>query len=163
MGTNNGNKPKVDPQLGEEVRLKLLKDKPHIGESNYGKYFLYNVEDLSDGQAKSFFAPEYVHDAIQMSGLKSGSEFTIKKITQDDTNSGKPVVRLQLALVGAKSANNQDLSHTGGQDSLKEIMLSCVKDAVEIINSVKDQVPFQTSDIRSLAATLFIARTKQFA
>lgn len=156
MGTNNGNKPKVDPQLGEEVRLKLLKDKPHIGESNYGKYFLYNVEDLSDGSAKSFFAPDYVHDAIQMSGLKSGSEFTIKKITQDDTNSGKPVVRLQLALIGSNGSNGQ---HAESSDSFKEIMLQCVKDAAEIVESVK-QIPFQTSDIRSLSATLFIARTK---
>ena len=157
MGTNNGNKPKVDPQLGEEVRLKLLKDNPHIGESNYGKYFLYNVEDLSDGQAKSFFAPEYVHDAIQMSGLKSGSEFTIKKITQDDTNSGKPVVRLQLALVSSNATNGQH--HSEPADSFKEIMMQCVKDAAEIVGSVKD-IPFQTSDIRSLSATLFIARTK---
>lgn len=156
MEKTNGNKPKVDPQLGEEVRLKLLKDKPHIGESNYGKYFLYNVEDLSDGTAKSFFAPEYVHDAIQMSGLKSGSEFTIKKITQDDTNSGKPVVRLQLALVGSNGTKEQ---HAENTDPFKEIMLQCVKDAAEIVESVK-QIPFQTSDIRSLSATLFIARTK---
>ncbi len=157
MGTNNGNKPKVDPQLGEEVRLKLLKDKPHIGESNYGKYFLYNVEDLADGTAKSFFAPDYVHDAIQMSGLKSGSEFTIKKITQDDTNSGKPVVRLQLALIGSNGPKEQ---RTESADTFKEIMLQCVKDAAEIVGSVKE-IPFQTSDIRSLSATLFIARTKQ--
>jgi len=162
MEKTNGNKPKVDPQLGEEVHLKLIKDSPKIGDSGYGTYFLYNVEDFADGKAKSFFAPDYVHEAIQANNLKSGPEFKLKKISQDDPLSGKKVNRLQLALVASSESNGNGQDHHDAGDNLKEIMLQCVKDAVEIINSVKDQVPFKTADIRSIAATLFIARTKQF-
>lgn len=44
-------------------------------------------------------------------------------------------------------------------DNFKEVMLNCVQDAVAIVAEVKE-VPFQTEDIRSIAATLFIGRTK---
>ena len=44
-------------------------------------------------------------------------------------------------------------------DNFKEAMLKCVQDAVAIVAEVKE-VPFQTEDIRSIAATLFIGRTK---
>ena len=155
-------KPKVDPALNQEVHLKLLKDKPHIGESTNGKYFLYSVEDIADGTEKSFFAPEYVHDAIQRNNLKSGSEFKIKKIADQDTNTKKTVTRLELALVASNGSNGNGTHKAEEPDSLKAIMLQCVKDSVEIVNSVKE-VPFQTCDIRSIAATLFIGRTKQFA
>ena len=92
--------------------------------------------------------------------LGKGSEFKLKKISQQDTNSGKATSRLELALVASSSNGNGQ--HEPDQDNLKEIMLKCVRDSVEIVNAVKE-VPFQTCDIRSVAATLFIARTKQFA
>lgn len=156
-------RPKVDPELNQEVHLKLLKDKPHIGESTNGKYFLYSVSDLTNGgEEKSFFAPDHIHELIQSNKLTKGSEFKLKKIAQSDNDNGKQTTRLELALIATSGSNGNGQYKPEQSDSLKDIMLQCVKDSVEIVNAVKE-VPFQTCDIRSIAATLFIGRTKQFA
>jgi len=165
MATEKKNyKPKVDPEVNQEVHLKLLKDNPHIGESTNGRYFLYSVSDLTDGgEEKSFFAPDYIHEIIQSSKLTKGSEFKLKKITQSGNGNGKQTTRLELALIPSSGSNGNGQHPPETGDNLKEIMERCVRDAVEIINSFKDQVPFQTADTRSIASTLFIARSKQFA
>jgi hypothetical protein len=162
MATEKKNyKPKVDPDIGQEVHLCLLKDQPYIGENKNGKYFLYSVVDLGNGkEEKSFFAPDYIHELIQSNKLARGSEFKLKKIAEN--GNGNQTTRLELALIAASAnGNGQHVPEAG--DNLKEIMEHCVRDAVEIINSFKDQVPFQTADTRSIASTLFIARSKQFA
>jgi hypothetical protein len=162
MATEKKNyRPKVDPELNQEVHLKLLKDNPRIGESTNGKYFLYTVSDLSNGgEEKSFFAPDHIHELIQNNKLTKGSEFKLKKIAQSENGNGKQTTRLELALIASSGSNGQHKPDES--DSLKGIMLQCVKDSVDIVNAVKE-VPFQTCDIRSIAATLFIGRTKQFA
>ena len=168
MATEKKNyKPKVDPDIGQEVHLCLLKDQPHIGENTKGqKYYLYSVIDLGSGkEEKTFFAPQEIHEIIQANKLARGSEFKLKKISEASNGNGKQTTRLELALIAASASNGNGQQHHGteGDDNLKAIMEHCVRDAVEIINSFKDQVPFQTADTRSIASTLFIARSKQFA
>ncbi|HEY9165849.1 MAG TPA: hypothetical protein VIS48_06775 [Candidatus Kryptonia bacterium] len=131
MATEKNNIPKLDPELNMEVTDKLLRDKPHIGESSFGKYYLYNVE--KGGFEKSFFAPIEIHEVLQANKLKAGSEFKLKKIMDQS----KP--KLELALVAASSTGNGN--HTPNQDNLKEIMLQCVRDSADIVNAVKE-VPF---------------------
>src|SRR2546427_9265934 len=78
MGTDKNQHPKLELKLNESVRVKLLRDKCYEGSSAYGAYYLYAVEH--DGTEKSFFAPEDVHANIVAHGLKTGSEFALKKV-----------------------------------------------------------------------------------
>lgn len=155
----NGNRPKIDLQLNEEVRLKLLKDKPFTGENGYGKYYLYSVVDLGTGEEKAFFATEDIHTIIVENKLAIGSEFLLKKVAAQ--NGKKIGSKLELSLVsnGNGKAALSEKAKINGADNFKDIMAKCVGDAVDIVENFKT-VPFQTNDIRSIALTLFIARAK---
>src|SRR5260221_3593888 len=77
MGTDKNQNPKLELKLNETVRVKLLRDKAYEGQSSYGPYYLYSVEE--SGIEKSFFAPEDVHAQIVAHSLKTGSEFILRK------------------------------------------------------------------------------------
>jgi hypothetical protein len=161
MGQNNGNgtttRAKVEPGLNQEVRLKLLKDKPFTGENGYGKYYLYSVQDLDDGEEKAFFAPADVHQIIEDKKLTKGSEFIIKKVPYQ--NGKKIGSKLELSLISVAAAPPPVSSTQPSADNLKEIMRQCLAEAVEIVHSLPD-IPFQNDDIRAICASLFIARTR---
>ena len=71
-------KTKLELKLNESVRVKLLRDKCYVGSNSYGPYYLYSI---LDGEVeKSFFAPAEIHEQIVSHGLKSGSEFMLKKV-----------------------------------------------------------------------------------
>ena len=152
MGTNNGNgnRPKVELEIGQEARLRLMKDKPYIGENSVGKYFLYSVLDLGDNQEKALFATNEIHQIISEHKLGKESEFNLKR-----NKNGKPgSSKLELSLVSAAAPPPQ--AHA---DNLKEIMRQCLAEAIDIVRSLPD-IPFQNDDIRAICASLFIARTR---
>ena len=65
MVSDNGNgtatqRTKLEPALNQEVRVKLMKEKPYTGENTRGKYFLYSVVDLASGEEMAFFAPRII-------------------------------------------------------------------------------------------------------
>jgi len=166
MGTNNGNgtttRAKVEPELNQEVRLRLLKDKPFTGENGYGKYYLYSVQDLDDGEEKAFFAPAEIHQIIDDKKLTKGSEFIVKKVPYQNGKKIGSKLELSLVSVAAKTpappiSTHQPISQA--TDNLKEVMRQCLVEAVEIVHSLPD-IPFQADSIRSICASLFIARTK---
>lgn len=83
---SNG-RPKLELQLNEPVTVKLLKDKPYEGNSQFGSYQLYSVDH--DGTEKAYFAPPEVHQQIAGLNLKAGDEILMKKTA---VQNGKKVV-----------------------------------------------------------------------
>ncbi len=144
MGQNNGNPPKVELELNQEARLKILKP-VYQGKSSYGSFFLYNVQDLDTGETKSLFAPDDIHSIIQEQKLGVGSEFLLKRVTNGKKGSSK----LELSIIGKAPE----------VDNYKEVMKQCLTDAVEIVRSLPD-IPFQEESIRAICSGLFIARTR---
>jgi len=145
------NNPKLELKLNESVRLRLLKDKCYEGTNSYGPFYLYSVSH--EGVEKTFFAPADIHQQIVAHGLKTGSEFILKKVAGQN---GKKLVG---ALVFEAVEQTVSLEPTNGNDHFKEIMAHCLQDAVAIVRSFQD-VPFQNEDIRSISSCLFIARTR---
>ena len=132
--------------MGSQLKLKLLRD-VHVGTNGHGQYFLYSVLD-EQGQEYAWFAPAEAHEVIQSAGLKAGSEILVSRVS-NGRNGGK----FEVAILGkaAEPASND----------LKDVMLQCVRDAAEIVSEVKE-LALRAEDARSIALTLFIARTKQF-
>lgn len=132
------------------IKLKLLRNEPHIGDNGHGKYFLYSVQDES-GIEFAWFAPEDVHDVIRAQGLKSGSEILVKRV---QANGKKGVTKIELSILG-KSAEPQ--SHPSS-DNLKQLLLQSIRDAVEIVKEAGIQ--FSNEELQKMATTLFIQRTR---
>ena len=149
MGKNNGNgnPPKIELELNQEARLKILKP-VYQGQNSYGKFYLYSVADLDTGETKSLFAPDEIHSIIQEQKLGVGSEFLLKRVQNGKKGSSK----LELSLVNVAAPPSP-------ADNLKDIMRQCLTEAVEIVHSLPD-IPFQNDDIRAICASLFIARTR---
>jgi hypothetical protein len=133
------------------MKLKLLKDKPYRGQSEFGKYWLFSVEH--EGVEKAYFASADVAQQFSDLGLKSGDEFTLTKTAVQNGKKGiahilvEPVAMPKTASVASTASDN-----------LKQIMEQCLREAVEITRSVQS-VPFQNEDIQKIASCLFIART----
>jgi hypothetical protein len=156
---NNNTRPKVDLKLNEPVRLKLLRDTPYEGENSYGPYYLYTVEE--SGEEKAYFATQDIHLRIRESKLVQGDEFILEKTA---TQKGKRVItEIAFEAMPVERTNgnghSNEMSGTNGDD-LKQIMLDCLRDAVDVTRAV-DGVPFQTEDIQKLATTLFIQRSRR--
>ena len=99
------------------------------------------------------FTPADNHQRIVAHGLKTRSEFILKKVAGQN---GKKLVGVLGFEAGEQSVA---LEPTNGNDHYKEIMAHCLQDAVAIVRSFQD-VPFQNEDIRSISSCLFIARTR---
>lgn len=153
--SSNGTKPKLDLQLNQPVRIKLLKPSPYIGENRMGKYYLYSVAD-ENGIEMAYFATEPVHNLIQTNQLKVGSLIQLTKKARGIEFSiigqavPEPTPAAPLHVVSAEQPAG---------DRLKEIMLQSLQDAIEIAKALTG-APFQGEDIRSIANCLFIARTR---
>ena len=158
MGQNNGNtsRPKLEPELNQEVRVRLLKDKPYTGDNSFGKYYLYSVANAETNEELAFFAPDYIHAIIEERKLGKGSEFSVKKIPFQN-GSKKATSKLELSLV---SAATPPAASESKPDNFKEMMRACIVDALEIKRSIEG-IDLTHEDIRSLSSTLFIARSRQ--
>jgi len=156
---NNNVRPKVELKLNEPVRLRLLRDTPYEGENSYGPYYLYTVDE--GGEEKAFFATQDIHLKIRESRLVQGDEFILEKTA---TQRGKRVVTdITFEAMPAEHSNgysNGNSRFNTNGDDLKQIMLDCIRDAVEVTRAVEG-VPFQTEDIQKLATTLFIQRSRR--
>ena len=155
MGTNS-QRPKLEPELNQEVRVRLLKDTPFTGENGYGKYYLYSVQDMGDGAEKAFFAPQDIHDLIIEKRLVKGSEFVLRKVPFQ--NGKKITSKLELTVISAPPPAAEPVAT--GSDNLKDLLLQCVKDAADVVR--ESGMQFSMEETQKLAGTLFIARSKQF-
>ena len=73
----SNNRPKLDLQMNQPTRIKLLRNEPLVGENGHGKYFMYAVTNEA-GEELVWFAPSPAHDVIQSQQLKAGSEIIVK-------------------------------------------------------------------------------------
>lgn len=150
MTTNNGNgfPPKVELKLGQEVKLKILRD-VKTGKNGRSNYYLYRVADLDSGEEMSLFAEPNVHEAIQSARLGPGSEFLLKRME----NGTKGSTKLELSILAKAPEPTQP-----NGDDYKQLLLRCIRDANDIVKEAGIQ--FSNDELQKLATTLFIQRTK---
>jgi hypothetical protein len=148
------NKPKLDLLLDKPIKLTLLKDKPYIGQNNYGEFYLYSAKD-ENGVEYSYFADASIHNLIQEHKLKAGSSFVLQRVAA--MNGKKMSSKVEFSIIGEPEP--QHSTEPMHLDGLKTVMQQSIKDALELIKSFPE-VPFQSEDIRSISLTLFIQRAR---
>jgi len=121
----------------------LLYDEPVVGQSKYGDYYLYAVRNGDGTTEYSFFAPDEVHERIK--DLKKGAKVVITKLAEQKGN--KIITKYDIDIAQQTTPQNVD--------SYYETMLQCCKDAIRIQNELGGMM-----DAKSIAVTLFIARSK---
>jgi hypothetical protein len=150
MGKSNGNgyPPKVDLQLGQQVRLKLLRP---VKEGKNGKdpFYLYRVVDLDTGEEMSFFAPADVHGLIQDQKIGVGGEFLLKRVQNGTASSSK----LELSILGRAPEPVRTES-----DDMKVLLLRSIKVVSEAVQ--ESGIQFSNDSIQDLISTVFIQLTK---
>lgn len=149
MNGNNG-KPKLELQVNIPTKIKLLQDQPATGTSQYGKWYLYNVE--FEGNENSFFSPEQVQKFIEDNQLKKGDEI---EITKTLTKNGKSnIVDFKINLISKQNGQVTKPNGNGKTDDIK-IMRDCLISAIELQKELGSVV-----DVNKIAMSLYIARTK---
>ena len=138
---------RLELELNKTVNLELLFDNPVTGQSRYGDYFLYMVKDQS-GVEYSLFAPDEVHEKLK--DLKKGDHFSLTK--EAGQNGKKIIIQFSVIKTGSKEP---ETTNGNINDNFYELMLSSCRDAVKIQNELGGLM-----DAKSLAVTLFIARSK---
>ena len=135
------------------MAIELLFDEPMIGQSKYGDYFLYAVKNGTD-EEYSFFAPEEVHS--EMSKLKKGDKVQLTKTAEQKGTKIVTKYDVKVLRNGKAADDKSNVSQpTNSKDNYYEIMLASCRDAIKIQNELGGMF-----DAKSLAVTLFIARTK---
>jgi len=124
-----------------------------VGQSRYGEYYLYAVKNGTD-QEYSFFAPAEVNEQIK--SLQKGERFEITKLAEQK---GMKIVTRYEVNVKVEKKNPEspvnDINKSNGIDYFYDLMLTSCRDAVKIQNELGGFM-----DSKSLAVTLFIARSK---
>jgi hypothetical protein len=157
MSNANGttiNKPKLELLLDKPIKLTLLKDKPYVGQNNYGEFYLYSAKD-DQGIEYSYFADASIHNLIQEHKLKAGSSFVLQRVA---TMNGKKMgSKVEFSIIGEPEPFQQTAS-PAGSDKLKELLLQCVRDAADVVKAAGIQ--FNNDELQKLATTLFIQRSR---
>lgn len=147
-------------QLNTPCLIELLADKPAIGKSAYGDYFLYSVRNGDGKTEQSYFAPSEVHE--QLKSLKKGSKVSITKLAEQKGT--KIVTHYDVRVLSGQSdeptkqnnpSQNESENPIQESDNLFELMLLSCRDAVRIQQELGGLM-----DPKSIAVTLFIARSK---
>ncbi len=119
-----------------------------VGQSRFGEYYLYAVKNGTD-QEYSFFAPAEVNEQIK--SLRRGERFEITKLAEQKGT--KIVTSYKVEKKNLESPVNE--INKNSNDNFYELMLTSCRDAVKIQNELGGLM-----DAKSLAVTLFIARSK---
>ena len=139
---------KLELEVNKPIRLALLFDKPLLGESKFGEYYMYGVKN---GDTEySFFAPLSVHEKLK--SKQRGTAFTITKTAQQK---GKKLVtdfEIKFLDNGIKKGKNAEPKSE--ENGYYEAMLKSYEESSKIQNH------FSAVNINQCAVTLFIARTK---
>ncbi len=145
---------KLELTLNKPSEIELLYDEPVVGQSKYGDYYLYAVRNGDGTTEYSFFAPDEVHERIK--DLKKGAKVVITKLAEQKGN--KIITKFDVNVIAQApqpAAATQSVPQVGGMDNYYETMLQCCKDAIRIQNELGGMM-----DAKSIAVTLFIARSK---
>ena len=143
-------KPKLELELNKPAKIEMLQDQPLIGTSRFGEYYLYNVRN-GNGQEYSFFPDKEVHEKLK--DLHKGDKVEIcKKAEQKGT---KIVTSFEVKVLQNNADSPVMQNSKVPDDNYYELMLNSCRDAVRIQNELGGLM-----DAKSLAVTLFIARSK---
>jgi hypothetical protein len=150
MSQNNGNgyPAKVELKLGQEAKLKILRD-VKIGKNGKDPYYLYRVADLDSGEEKSLFAPADISALIQDQKLGVGSQFQLKRIKNGNNGGSLELSILAKAIEPAKPTD----------DGMKELLVQSIKVVQEAV--AESGIQFSNQEIQDLISTVFIQKTKQ--
>ena len=126
-----------------------------VGQSRYGDYYLYAVKNGGDTEY-SFFAPDDVHEIIKT--MHKGDRFEITKTAEQ--KGSKILTKHEIKIPEVKSPTSKQPSESenkssNASDKFYELMLLSCKDAIKIQTELGGMM-----DAKSLAVTLFIARSK---
>lgn len=137
--------------MNKTVSLELLFDEPINGQSRYGPYWMYTLKN-SVGEELLYFAPEEVNEQIK--SLRKGDRF---EITKHAEQKGTKIVTSYDVKVQKKNLESpaNEINKSNGTDYFYDLMLNSCRDAVRIQNELGGLM-----DAKSLAVTLFIARSK---
>lgn len=137
---------KLELEVNKPIRLALLFDSPIEGESQYGKYYMYGVEN--GNEEFNFFAPLKVHEA-----LKDKPRGTRFQLTKTATQKGKKLV--QDFEIKFLNGGEQSSPKTVQTDS--ELFIAMLQSYDE---ATKIQSKYSAVNLNQCAVTLFIARTR---
>lgn len=143
-------KPKLELELNKPVKIELLQENCLQGTSKFGNYYLYSVRN-GNGEEYSFFPDKEVHEKLK--DLRKGDKVEIcKRAEQKGTKilTTFDVKVLQDTIESPEKPNNKT-----PDDNYYDLMLNSCRDAVRIQNELGGLM-----DAKSLAVTLFIARSK---
>lgn len=112
---------------------------------------MYTLKD-QNGEEVLFFAPEEVNEQIK--SLRKGDRFEITKLAEQK---GTKIITKYDIKIEKKLVINPiyELPKTGSSDYFYDLMLTSCRDAVKIQNELGGLM-----DAKSIAVTLFIARSK---
>ena len=152
---DNNNKPKLELQVNVPTKVKLLQDNAATGESQYGKWFLYNV--LSDGQEQSFFAPEQIVKFISENNLKRHSELEITKKLVKNGSKNTADFLIEIVSNGKSQDTSTNTNDTNNQKRTDyDNMVEALKEALKIRESLNSDVIV----VNKIGITLFIQKCK---
>jgi len=147
------------------VKIELLFDAPMVGQSQYGEYYLYAVKNGDGTTEYSFFAPDEVHAKLKEN--KKGAKFTITKLAEQK---GSKIIT-KYDVVPLESAppepapQHEEIKQETTTQAVKNVPVAEDKYFAIMLNSCRDAMRIQSElggmmDAKSLAVTLFIARSK---
>lgn len=141
---------KLELQLNKPVKIELLQDQCLIGTSRYGEYYLYNIRN-GGNEELSYFADKEVHEKLK--DLRKGDKVEINK--RAEQKGSKIVTSFDVKVLQNNADSPVIQNNKIPDDNYYELMLSSCRDAVRIQNELGGLM-----DAKSLAVTLFIARSK---
>ena len=122
-----------------------------VGNSKYGEYYLYAVKNGSNTEY-SFFAPAEVNEQIKT--LRKGDRFEITKLAEQ--KGAKILTKYYVKILEKEKAVPEVVNeNTTSADNYYNVMLNSCRDAIKLQNELGGMF-----DAKSLAVTIFIARTK---
>lgn len=143
-------KPKLELELNKPVKIELLQDNCLQGTSRFGDYYLYNVRG-GNGQEYSFFPDKEVHEKLK--DLRKGDTAEICK--KAEQKGSKIITSFDVKVQQNSIESPEKPNNKTPDDNYYDLMLTSCRDAVRIQNELGGLM-----DAKSLAVTLFIARSK---
>jgi hypothetical protein len=145
-------RPKLEfKEVNKPMKLTLLFNDPIVGESQYGKYFLYAVKNGDDSEY-SFFATEEVHDKIK--NLKANDSFEITKVALKSKNKILTTFDVTILSNGHKP-KQETIVEDSNSTSFYSAMEKSFEEAIKLQNKFNGM-----ANVNQIAITLFIQRTK---
>lgn len=143
-------KPKLELELNKPVKIELLQENCLQGISKFGNYYLYSVRN-GNGQEYSFFPDKEVHE--KMKELRKGDKVEICK--RAEQKGSKIITSFDVKVLQNTVECSEKPNNKAPEDNYYDLMLISCRDAVKIQTELGGLM-----DAKSLAVTLFIARSK---